>query len=355
MKIIVVDDNASNRLLLSTLATRLTDDVVSFANPLEALDWCDKQTPDLVILDYLMPELDGHSFISRFRAKPYCASVPLIMATVSDQSDIRRKAFELGATEFLTKPIDTIEFHLRVRNLLTLRQAQLTLEENVQTAYHRLETREAEILATIAQAAEFHDSETGAHTRRVGLYSELIAHALGIPEPFPSDLCKTAPMHDLGKIGIPDSILLKPGKLTPEEMKIMRTHPEIGARIAGKSEFPLMKLAAEISLSHHERFDGTGYPRALMGEDIPLSGRIVAIADVFDALTTERSYKEAWPLEKVQQFLVDNTGSHFCPKCIAAFLSVWDDALHIKNQYSTHMDTNLGADMRGIGIQSLNY
>lgn len=332
--ILVVDDNSTNLLLMSTLASQACGEKAkTFEDPLAALDWCDANTPDLVFVDYMMPGANGHEFIERFRLKPNCSAVPVVMVTALDEAAVRQKALLLGATEFISKPIDNSEFKLRAKNLLMLRRAMNGLEQRVREATQALEVREAELMAAISQAAEFRDPETGAHTIRVGRYAHLTARALGIADPYLADILKAAPMHDLGKIGIPDAILLKPGKLDEREFAVMRTHPALGAKIAMRSGSPVMKLAAEISLNHHEKFDGSGYPRGLSGENIPISGRLVAIADVFDALTTARPYKEAWPVERAREWMLSQVGTHFCPKCAGAFFAHWDEVLAIMAEF----------------------
>lgn len=332
--ILIVDDNSTNVLLMSALAAKVgSEKPVSFLDPLKALEWCDSNTPDLVFVDYMMPEINGHVFIERFRSKPNCESVPVVMVTAHDEGSVRHKALELGATDFLAKPIDNAEFKLRAKNLLALRLAMVDMQKQVRLASAALEAREAEMMEAMAQAAEFRDPETGAHTRRVGHYAHLLARALGVGEPYLSDILKAAPMHDLGKIGIPDSILLKPGKLTEAEFATMMQHPAIGHRIASKSASPIMKLAAEISLTHHEKFDGSGYPKGLSGEAIPLSGRLVALADVFDALTTQRPYKSAWPVDDAKAWIIERAGLHFCPKCVKAFEENWLEVLAIRARF----------------------
>ena len=332
--ILIVDDNSTNLLLMSALAAKVSSEKpISFLDALNALEWCDAHTPDLVFVDYMMPKINGHVFIERFRSKPNCESVPVVMVTAHDEGSVRHKALEFGATDFITKPIDNAEFKLRAKNLLALRLSMLDMQKQVRLGTAALEAREAEMMEAMAQAAEFRDPETGAHTRRVGHYAHLLASALGVGEPYLSDILKAAPMHDLGKIGIPDSILLKPGKLTESEFATMMEHPAIGHRIASKSASPIMKLAAEISLTHHEKYDGSGYPKGLCGEAIPLSGRLVALADVFDALTTQRPYKSAWPVEEAKAWIVERSGVHFCPKCVKAFEENWTEVLGIRDRF----------------------
>ncbi len=265
------------------------------------------------------------------------AEVPIIMVTTENEPAVRHAALTAGATDFLAKPVDSSELRLRVRNLLALRQAQTLLADRAKLLEHEVAAatagilaRERELVQRLARAAEFRDPETGAHILRMARYSELIARKLGLPAAFQSLLLEAAPMHDVGKLATPDAILLKPGRLDPDEMAIMRRHAEIGAHILSGSESPLIQLAEQIAGAHHEKFDGSGYPRGLAGDAIPLSARIVAVADVFDALTSARPYKRAWTLEAARAFLAEHTGSHFCPVCSAAFLDSWDEVLAIR-------------------------
>ena len=339
MSILIVDDNETNLSLLSTLARKSSAvDPVCMNDPIDALYWCESNVPDLVLLDYRMPSLSGNEFLSIFRKMPHMADIPIIMVTTENDRAVRNQAFSLGVTEFLTKPVDTIEFSLRVRNLLALRNAQTMLadrakllEHEVRQAIADVTAREMELVTRLARAAEFRDPETGGHIMRMARYSALIARDLGLAPEWQELLLKAAPMHDVGKLATPDHILLKPGRLDADEMAIMRQHAEIGGQILAGSDSPLIRLAEEIACGHHEKYDGSGYPRGLAGEQIPVSARIVAVADVFDALTSERPYKPAWPLAQARQFLQQNKGSHFCPRCIDAFLGAWDEVLDIRS------------------------
>lgn len=339
MSILIVDDNETNLSLLSTLARKSSAvDPVCMNDPIDALYWCESNVPDLVLLDYRMPSLSGNEFLSIFRKMPHMADIPIIMVTTENDRAVRNQAFSLGVTEFLTKPVDTIEFSLRVRNLLALRNAQTMLadrakllEHEVRQAIADVTAREMELVTRLARAAEFRDPETGGHIMRMARYSALIARELGLAPEWQELLLKAAPMHDVGKLATPDHILLKPGRLDADEMAIMRQHAEIGGQILAGSDSPLIRLAEEIARGHHEKYDGSGYPRGLAGEQIPVSARIVAVADVFDALTSERPYKPAWPLAQARQFLQQNKGSHFCPRCIDAFLGAWDEVLDIRS------------------------
>jgi response regulator RpfG family c-di-GMP phosphodiesterase len=341
MQILIVDDNKTNLVLLSALSQSVSGSAaVTFDHPLAALEWSLGATPDLVLVDYVMPDISGHEFIQRFRALPDKEDVPIVMITSEDQRRVRQRALELGATEFLAKPVDSIEFKIRVRNLLALREAQNKLKnrnqwlaEEVQRTTSEILERERELVLRLARAAECRDPETGSHIARMASYAVLIARQLGCDQGFIDLLALTAPMHDIGKLGIPDYILLKPGRLDPDELVIMRRHAEIGARILADSLSPLIRMASSIAHYHHEQYNGEGYPAGLRGEEIPLECRIVAVADVFDALTSSRPYKRAWGIAEARQFIIDGKGKHFCPVCCDAFLQAWDQVLEIHQRY----------------------
>ncbi len=341
MKVLIVDDNSTNLLLLAALTRSVVgNEPVTFEDPVAAIAWCETGEPDLILVDYMMPELDGHEFIRRCRRIAACQDVPIVMVTTENEKSVRQEALNVGATEFLSKPVDTSEFRLRVRNLLALRQAQNLLKDRAKFLQHEVDEatavilqRESELVLRLSKAAEFRDPETGAHIVRMAHYSELIAREMRLPVEFQKILLDAAPMHDVGKLGTPDHILLKPGRLDPDEMTIMKRHAEIGVAILDNSSAPLIQLAAEIAGSHHEKYDGSGYPKGLIGDAIPLSGRIVAVADVFDALTSVRPYKKAWPLEDARKYIAENSGKHFCPECAQAFLGAWEQVLAIRARF----------------------
>ena len=296
--------------------------------------------PDLLIVDYMMPQPDGLEFIRQFRANPRYTDIPVLMITADHEKQTRYAALETGANDFLTKPIDSAEFRARLRNMLALRRSQKSLEdraawlaEKVAEATEEILEREREMIMRLSRAAEFRDPETGAHIQRMANYSRLIAEQLGLSRQEQELILRAAPMHDVGKIAIPDGILLKPGRLDEEELEIMRSHAEKGYEILQGSKSSLLDTAALIAWTHHEKWDGTGYPRGLKQMDIPLYGRIVAVADVFDALTTERPYKKAWETGRAVKFLQDSAGSHFDPDCIQAFLARLEEALVIQESY----------------------
>lgn len=342
MRIQIVDDNETNLMLFEQIALRVAEDVTveCFADPVKALEDARQLLPDLVLVDYMMPVMDGHQFLAEIRKLPGGRDVPILMITAAGERSVRQKALELGATDFLTKPVDPTEVRVRLANLLALRRSHLRLHDRnrwladeVRKATQEISAREHELVVRLSKAAEFRDPETGGHIQRMAHYSKLIAHGMGLAPDLCDLILRAAPMHDVGKLGIPDGILLKPGRLDSNEFDVMKRHPGIGHAILDGSNSQLIALGAEIALTHHEKFDGSGYPNGLRGEDIPLPGRIVAVADVFDALTSQRPYKEAWTVERARNFLVEGKGSHFDPACVDAFLTAWDEAMIIKAHF----------------------
>ena len=343
-EVVIIDDNQINlKLLEFLLAKDGRCRPRSFLDPRDGLAHCLAEPPDLLIVDYMMPELNGLDVIQQLRANPATADIPILMVTANDQRDIRHAALEIGATDFLTKPIDNKELFARAHNMLRLRAATKReanraqwLAEAVKEATAEIQAREQELIYRISRAAEFRDPETGGHIQRMAHYSRLIAQALGQSPAEQELIFMAAPMHDVGKIAIPDSILLKPGKLTDEEFVIMKTHARAGHDLLADSRAPVLVTGAEIAHCHHEKFDGSGYPRGLAGTDIPVTGRIVAVADVFDALTSSRPYKTAWSLDAARDWLQKQKGSHFDPDCVDAFLSVWDEVVAIHQRIHDH-------------------
>lgn len=339
--VLIIDDSDINLTLIRALVLKLGDcHPVLFDNPLKALAWCRENVPDLVIVDYMMPDMDGLQFINAFRGLHGRTEIPVLMITANDQKDVRYQALMGGANDFLNKPIDRAEFSARARNMISLRTGQKFLADRAQHLEALVEERTAEIrerekelIFRMSRAAEFRDPETGAHIQRMAHYSQVIARGLGLDSSKVKLILEAAPLHDVGKIGIPDYILLKPGKLTPEEMEVMKGHSRLGFELLQGSGSEILRAGAEIAVSHHEKYDGSGYPKQLKGTDIPLYGRIVAVADVFDALTSERPYKKAWSLEDAVAFLENGRGSHFDPLCIEAFLAGWDDVVTIRQRF----------------------
>jgi putative two-component system response regulator len=341
MKVLVIDDAQINVLLLCRLLEKIEHCTsLSFLDPHLALDWCQDQTPDLVLVDYMMPVMNGIEFIRRFRLFPHCRDIPVLMITANDEVALRYEALEVGANDFLIKPVDKIEFLARTKNMLALRRNQRYLENRaswldaeVQKATLEIREREQETILRLCKAADSRDPETGAHIVRMANYSRLIAEHLGLANAMQQMILEAAPMHDIGKVGIPDHILLKPGKLSVDEFSIMKTHARLGYQILDGSASETLQMGAQIALSHHEKFDGSGYPQGLSGDDIPLVARIVAVADVFDALTSERPYKPAWSIDRAVDFLKEGSGQHFDPQCINAFLVDFSKVMAIKERY----------------------
>lgn len=331
MRLLVVDDSRSSLALIgSILKDAVSVEMDLCLDPLEALRRCDAIQFDLIVVDHIMPQMDGLVFTGELRGRAAYRTVPVIMVT-SDKS-VRIDAIRAGATDFLNKPFDPIELQARVANLLALRQAQVDLDQKanwlareVEQATAHLLAREEEVIWRLARAIEYRDGDTGEHVSRVAVISQHIAEGIGLPAQRCRTIYLAAPLHDIGKIGIADAILSKPGKLTPEEMAIMRTHVTIGARILESGTSELIRAAEIIAQSHHERWDGTGYPERLAGADIPIEARIVAIADVFDALCSERPYKAAWPIDKAYAEIIACSGTHFDPACVAAFRAKWPE------------------------------
>jgi len=340
-RIVIVDENAiTMNLFKSLVGLAGGNDTIGFHSVREALTWCSDNEPDLVIVNYQMKEVDGLRFLRAFRAIYSRETVPVLMVTETGQANVRLKALRDGANDYLITPVDKFEFSVRARNLLTVRQyaremndRNAWLEGAVAKATESIIERERETLYRISRAAEFRDPETGAHIQRMAHYSKLIAKQLGLSAKDQELILNAAPLHDVGKIATPDAILLKPGKLTPEEFEIMKGHARSGYELLDKSASPVVQAGAQIALTHHEKYDGSGYPNGLAGQDIPLMGRIVAVADVFDALTSERPYKKAWDLDQAVNNLREGSGRHFDPHCVLAFLDSWEGVLEIRHQF----------------------
>ncbi len=327
-RILIIDDEPANvRLLEDLLEKAGYTNHRSSTDSRHALPVYQEFKPDLILLDLLMPHLDGYAVMRQIKARtPTETYLPILVLTADITPRAKQKALSAGARDFLTKPFDLTEVLLRIRNLLETRHLYLqlsahnaALEERVRNRTRDLEEAQHEILDRLSMAAEYRDDITGLHAKRVGLLSELLALALGVPPDRAEIIRRAAALHDVGKIGIPDSILLKPGALSAKEMEVMKTHTLIGARILSGSRFPVLQVAELIALTHHERWDGTGYSPGLGGESIPLEGRIVAIVDAFDAMVHERPYRKAMGLEAALQELSKQSGRQFDPRAVEAF------------------------------------
>jgi putative two-component system response regulator len=321
-RIVVVEDADGAALLERMLHAAGYENVRTATAPAVLDVLLDRWDPDLVVLDLQLPSIDGFALLQRIVS----IDVPCLVLTADDSATTRRRALGLGARDFVTKPLDRVEVLLRVGNLLQTRRLQRALEDRnhdlqrwVRARTADLEDARRETLERLALAAEYRDDDTQLHTKRVGRTAALLATRLGLSPDTVEHLRLAAPLHDVGKIGIPDAVWLKPGKLTDHERKMLEQHTEIGARILSGSRSPILRLAEQIARAHHERFDGSGYPHGLAGDGIPLAGRITAVADVFDVLAHPRPHKQAWPLEKAVEEIHDQAGRHFDPEVVAAF------------------------------------
>lgn len=339
MKILIVDDNEINVMLLEEVLKEKGYETYSFLNPLEAIKSLETNQYDLAFIDYMMPEINGIEVIKKIKEKN--PETIVVMLTAANSNDVKLEALKVGSNEFLSKPIDTSEIIVRVENSekiiksnKILKDYSHTLEKEVKEATKKLLISQYETLAVLSNVAEYRDEDTNLHTKRVAYYSKLIAKKSGLDEETQDIIFYASPLHDVGKIGIPDNILLKPGKLTDEEFEIMRTHATIGYDML--KDFPdnkYLKAGAEIALTHHEKFNGKGYPNGLKGDEIDIKGQIVAISDVFDALTSVRPYKKAWSLEKAFNLIEEELGGHFNPYFGRIFLDNKDEVLKIYNKY----------------------
>lgn len=339
-----VDDQSTSRAILTQVIKSINPKikVVEKSNPEEALEWATQHKSDLVYVDYLMPEMNGVDFVRLLKTLPSYESVPVIMITIRKDAETRYAALDAGVTDFLSKPVDVYECTARCKNLLTMHQQHIALENKsqlleslVKAATVEIRSREKETLMRLARAGEHKDFDTAMHLQRMSLYSRALADKIGLSEEDAEIIELAAPLHDIGKIGIADSILLKKGPLDDVEMKQMRKHPLIGYEILQDSPSKYLQKGSEIALAHHERFDGTGYPYSLKGADIPLAARIVALADVFDALTSVRPYKEAWSIDKALDYIGNESGKHFDPDLVTAMLSMRALLVKIHDEHAT--------------------
>jgi putative two-component system response regulator len=331
MKVLVVDDDAANLDLIEQLLHEAGYvSVLSTREPQAVADICSAWKPDLLLLDLHMPELDGFAVMAQIRMlMEDPENLPVVVLTADATPEARHQALAMGARDFITKPVDGRELLLRTRNMLHTRELQLqlqlhnaSLEESVRQRTLDLEAARLESLTLLAAVGEFHDDDTYRHTQRVGSLAASLARGLGMSETICADIRAAAPLHDLGKVGVPREILRKPGPLTGPEREVMMRHAAIGAQILAPSTSPALQLAAVIARSHHERWDGTGYPDRIRAAEIPIAARITAVADVFDALTHDRPYKAAWEIAAAVELVADESGRQFDPDVAAAFAAL---------------------------------
>ena len=341
-RILVVDDQAYNVTLLKMiLKERGYSQIFATTDSREALPLYLQNKPDLVLLDLQMPYLDGFGVMEQLRESEKERIAPILVLTAELDPEVRYRALESGARDFLNKPFDKVETLMRIRNLIEvrlmhneIRSQNAILDQKVRERTQELRSTQLEIIHRLGHAAEYKDNETGYHIIRMSLYCGVIARALGMPPEEQEMLLRASPMHDVGKIGIPDRVLLKPGKLDADEWEIMKTHAAIGADLLAGSNSPLIQMASVIALTHHEKWNGNGYPRGLAAHDIPLVGRICAVCDVFDALTSERPYKHAWTVEASVAELVRGRSQHFDPELVDLFVANLPEILTIRSQYN---------------------
>ena len=358
--LLVVDDTPDN---ISVLRGILGGDyAIKVANSGQlALEIVAQQPPDLILLDVMMPGMSGHDVCRQIKQNEAAKHIPIIFVTALGEEENETEGFELGAADYITKPVKASVVRARVRAHLALADQRSHLAQLVEARTKELELSNRELensnlqlehsnrqleqthlimLQQLGRAADYRDNETGKHVVRVGNFSKLLGLASGLPASQAELLMYASMMHDTGKIGIPDHVLLKPGKLTDEEFEVIRKHPEIGAEIIGEHDADVLKMAKQIALTHHEKWNGQGYPHGLSGEGIPLVGRIVAIADVFDALTCIRPYKRAWPIESALELIEKEAGQHFDPRLVRLFLGIETEVRRIATEYSDAANGN---------------
>ena len=361
--ILVVDDEDRNCRLMEALLIPLGYQVIFATGGEEALEKVQEIPPDIILLDIMMPGLNGFEVARKLKKNERTRIIPIVMVTSMQDIESRIKALDAGADDFLTKPVDLSELKARVRSSLQvkayhdhMRNYQKELEaavekrtEELKQALKKAKIASLDTIQRLSCASEYKDEDTGAHIKRMSNYSATVAYQMGLTRDEADTILYAAPMHDAGKIGIPDKIFLKPGKLDTSEWEIMKQHTTIGGKILSGSASELIKQAEVIALTHHEKWDGSGYPNGLQGEAIPLAGRITAIADVFDALISKRPYKEPFPLEKSFAIIQEGSGTHFDPKVVEAFFAVEKQILVIKESFKDR-EPSLFAQMRGLDL-----
>ncbi|MDD2265942.1 HD domain-containing phosphohydrolase [Sulfuricurvum sp.] len=331
--ILIVDDSPENLMVLSEILKPFYKVKVATGGTKALNLIASGDIPDLILLDIMMPDISGYDVCKKLKNDPMTRNIPIIFVTTLSDYTNEEEGLHLGAVDYITKPVNSSIVLARVNTHITLLRNQHNLEQKLQERTEEIVLTRMEVIRQLGRAAEFKDNETGTHILRMSAYAKLIAQKIGLDNARTELIYLSAPMHDIGKIGTPDAVLQKPGSLTPEEWEVIRKHPNQGADIIGNHHSLLLQTARIVSLTHHERFDGTGYPNGIKGYDIPLAGRIVAIADVFDALTSRRPYKEAWSIERAVEYLQDQKGKHFDSELVDIFLQHMDDIKAIMTQF----------------------
>ena len=361
-RIAIIDDEKLNiEVVQGFLVQEGYKNFVRTTDATKGLAMIAETSPDVVLLDIMMPEVSGLEILSAMRTDPRLCHIPVIVLTACTGADVKLNALKLGPSDFLSKPVDASELILRLRNVLAVKAYQDHLAEHSHELEHKVEQRTKEVVESrqqiihcLARAAEYRDDDTGKHVLRVGMYAKIIAIELGFNASQADLIEQAAQLHDIGKIGVPDSVLLKEGKLSPDEFDVIKSHcqignyiinpmthneyqsykkhSEVGAKLLEMEGYPVLQLAGVIAVSHHEKWDGSGYPNGLQGEEIPIEGRITAVADVFDALSSERPYKPAFSLDKCLEIMLEGKGKHFDPCVLDAFLKRLPDIVKIQEQ-----------------------
>ena len=338
--ILVVDDDTGVQNMIKRILGRSGYRVQTARNGEEAYAVVSESLPDLIILDLSMPGIDGFEVATHLKSNPTTREIPIILITGLDNSENHVKALDIGINDFLSKTAEPEEILARTRSHLRIKQLndqlnsnRIALEKTVDLRTEQLKNASLEVIWRLTAASEYRDNETGAHIKRMSHYSAAIARMMGLRKKTIETILYSAPMHDIGKIGIPDDILLKTGKLNAEEWRIMKSHTIIGANILKGSKIGFVRMGAMIALTHHEKWDGSGYPNGLKGRQIPLAGRIVALADVFDALTSKRTYKKPFPVQESNRIIEQGRGTHFDPEVVDAFFAIQAEILQIKSMF----------------------
>jgi putative two-component system response regulator len=367
-RILIVDDQANNTELLEAYLAPLGYDIIIASSGKKALERLSGGEIDLILLDVMMPEMDGFEVTRLIREDENHRTLPIILVTALHETEDRIKGIDAGCDDFISKPIERMELLARVRSLLKIKayndllsnyRKELESEvaartEDLKKALDKLQESSLETIYRLSIASEYKDEDTGAHIKRMSLYSAAIAREMKLDDNIVRLILYSSPMHDVGKIGIPDLILLKPGKLDGTEWKIMMQHTNIGAGILKESEAEFIRMGEQIARSHHEKWDGTGYPDGLKGTEIPVVCRITAIADVFDALTSRRPYKEPFSIEKSMSIIMEGRGSHFDPDVLDAFIAVKDEILSIKDQFENDNEMTFDVSELKAMVQQYN-